>query len=304
MALSKSWTVQKVVNRVMDGVETSATPRGLDEIRKVDLTQQLNAAVEYVAALFFDLMSQSYMTAATVTIATTGRYYVSGATWTAATRLLTATMDTSFTSGDVGKLIVFRVGTSVYVGVVESYGSATTVVVSGSGLPTTDQTVNYVLLAATAPSSDSADISTLRIMRLGSQVKLELESTSTARVEPLSITALRIIQTSQQNKNKVFWALQGETILLKKGDSLSTYGTLTLRYPRVPTALSAVTDYIDLPDSAVELAYLRLKTVVDGIAGIKADYTSQIEGAIRSLYRSFGGEVDVETIKAKILALK
>ena len=71
------------------------------------------------------------------TSATNGNWYTgSDGAWTASTRLLAGTMNSSFASTDINKKILFRTATIVYSGTIESFVSTTSVIVRGDGLPT------------------------------------------------------------------------------------------------------------------------------------------------------------------------
>ena len=61
-----------------------------------------------------------------------------GGSWTAATRTLVATMDHPFTAADVGKIITLGLTTVCYLGTVESFVDASTVVLKGTDLATFD----------------------------------------------------------------------------------------------------------------------------------------------------------------------
>ena len=102
-----------------------------------------------------------------------GNYGVSGMSWTALTQVFTGTMNASFAVTDIGKKVIFRKGATSYEGKIAQFLSATTVVLSGLSLPSTDQaavdaaivvdalaisspcvlTVNLYSGAAAAPSS-------------------------------------------------------------------------------------------------------------------------------------------------------
>ena len=270
----------------------------------------INRSVDTVAGLFYSLMSNAYMTPVTILPDTLGRYSSSGTgTWVASTRTLTFVgMNTDFGSGDVGKICVFRVGSLTYIAQVETFVSIDVITLTaGNNIPTSNQTVDYVILVSTPPTGNLVSIADLPIMRVGMPIKLELESTATDTVDPLSVAELRTwITTAPKNVNRVVWAYSGEELLLKKGSSLTTYGTFTLRYPRVPVSVASETAMIDLPDGpAIELGMIKLRMLIAARLRVQIpDQTNQIAGLIQSLYTMFGFEMKLEDQKEKISALQ
>ncbi len=303
MALSKNWTYAKFWREAALGKEYD--PTNNLHLARFEI---INRSVECTANAFYDLMAIVYMTAVTILPDTTGRYYVSGASWDATLNRLTATMNTSFGSGDVGKVIMFRVGALVYIGQVNAFVSTTVVGVTGSNLPTSNQTVDYVLLAATTPTGNTVYISDLKYMRSGQQIRLELESTATQFVKNVSSYEVRTFRSSAgENIDRVVWALSGEELLLAKGDNLATYGTFTLRYPRTPINGTAETDFIDLPDGApIEIALMKTRLIIAELGGppAPADTESRMKAYIEVLYKTYGGEITAETVVEKVKALK
>jgi hypothetical protein len=269
----------------------------------------IHMGIHTTVSLFYDILANAYMTPVTILPDTTGRYSSSGTgSYAFATRLLTfATMNTSFGSGDVGKYITFRVGALVYSGQISRFVSTTVVEISGHNLPSSNVTVDYVLLASTTPTGNLISIADLPIMRTGNQLRLELESTATKDVLLKSSAELRSWRNdSPMNASQVVWALSGAEILLDKAADLSTYGTFTLRYPRVPMKALANTDKLDISDGApVEIALIATKKRMGQMLGRQAeDFSNQLTGLITSLLRVSGAQVSGEIIKEKLIALR
>lgn len=269
-----------------------------------------NRAIKTIATLFADILSQSYMEEALLVSDTTGRYSTATGTFTYATSLMTIVMNTSFASSDVGKLVMFRVGSSVYIGYVTAYNSTTSVTVGGANLPTSDQTVAYAMIVSSTPLGDLAPLVGIRMMRTGPQVKCVLESTSTTLVRNISVKEYRTwSSTSFQNRNMIVWAFAGEKLWLGKGSSVTSYGTLSFRYPRIPIVITSNTNKIDIPDgAATELALLKLKQLMAERLNIPIKqlipaFERQIQTYVAALYRKFGSELAMEVIKEKAQAL-
>lgn len=273
--------------------------------------QDMNEAVRMVIGLFYDLLSTHYRKSYLPNVPTSGAYGVSGMSWVAATKRLTATMNRVFATSDEGSLISFRIGTSIYIATVLTRISDTVVVLDGT-LPAADNTVDSVLLGATGPVSDSVNLASLDMMRTGQQITVAVSSslttaTSAVRTKAATIEQLKNFRSSAlENKNTIVFALVGSTLNLAKGASLSSYGTLTVFYPGMPVNITADTDSLDIPDGpAYELAVLQLEKVIRGRLGIKQpDLTKEIEGHIRSLYNTFQGEISAEVLKEKLTKLK
>lgn len=275
----------------------------------------VNRAQRAVLGLFYDVMAPAYKDSEMILTDVNGNYYSSGASYIAATRTLTATMASSFTSSDVGKLVMFRYGLLVYLCTVQSYVSATSVVVQGANLPAADiATVNDVLMATTTLSGDSLDISSLRTMMTGQQVGLIVECSETTLVEPITLERYKTWDSSNPaNLNKVVYCLVGSTLLLKKGTSIASYGTLTIYFSGVQNLGTLDGDMVDLPDGpAIELCLIKLKQIryeqynqlgidVKPLANTEA----QTQELVSGLYRIFNRQEAAEdVVQDKIKALK
>lgn len=305
-ALSRDWTVQRFMDHALiefGGAVDKNSPAYVQRHEIVNQTQSTTVNI------FYDLVSNSYLTEITILPDTTGRYTSAGAgTWTAATKTLTFVgMNTDFGSGDVGKTIVFRVGALVYIGQVTAYVSGDAVKVDGHNLPSTDQVVDYVMLSSSTPTGNNISLVGLRLMRTA-VTKMVLESTETETVNAISEDEIRTWQTNgPKNKKTIVWSLVGDQINLRKGDDLTTYGTFTLYYPRVPINVTADTDYLDIPDGAlVDIALIKAQTMIarrtPGVGIL--DKSAELGLLIQSLYRSAGREIGLELLKDKILALQ
>lgn len=301
MSLSRDFTVLRFVDQAFGRF-------GLDHnnefyVRRMNL---VNFTVSHVMNLIYDLVSNAYMTPITILPDTTGRYYVSGASYEASTKRLTATMNTNFGSGDVGKYVTFRVGALVYTAQVTAFVSTTVIEINGSNLPSSNQTVDDVMLAATTPTGNTMSIADLRIMRTGQPLKLELESTATTSIKPMSVYDLEHFNINDPRLlSSIGWAYSGEEILLAKGSSLTTYGTFTLRYPRIPNQVTANTDKLDVPDGAamgICLLHFQNQLAV-ALKREFPEYAGEMKLALESLYRTYIGEVNREAVREKASAI-
>lgn len=267
----------------------------------------INRVEEVVQGQFADVVAEAYMDYTTmVPDPTAGKYYVSGASWDVDLMQLTATMDTNFTSADVGKFVVFNNGATVYCGTIISRQSNTVVTLQGDNLPAADiVTVTYVLVLNTLPSGDTLDVSSVKLLRYGNQLNLQLRSTLTNTVVNFPREGFPGFITTGKNRNTIIWALVGTTLYLKKGDSLSTYGTLTLWYPRLPLTVSADTDNIDLLDGAmIQIGIVVLRNLIARRLDLPIDTDKeQLRELVVALYNSMKGSVSKEELKSKVEAL-
>ncbi len=275
----------------------------------------VNRAQKAVLGLFYDVMAPAYKDSEMVLTDVNGNYYSSGASYVAVTRALTVTMNAVFTSADVGKLVMFRNGALVYLCTVQSYVSATSIIVQGANLPAANiATVNYVMMAATTLSGDSLDISNLRMMMTGQQVGLIVECSETTLVEPITLEKYKTWSPSNpSNINKVVYCLVGSTLLLKKGMNISSYGTLTIYFSGIQNLGTLDADMVDLPDGpAIELCLIKLKQIryeqynqLGMPVKPLSDTSAQTQELVTGLYRIFGRqEIAEDVVQDKIRALK
>jgi len=305
MALSRLWTVKRIVNYVQGQLGA------IDPIAYVQRYELLNEIQARIASSFYAIVNSAYSTAVVVQEDVTGKLITgtNTGTWTAATSALySASWSSAPAAGDVGKVVMFAVGTDVYLGFVSSVGT-NIFYVEGTNLPATDQTVAEAMVAVSTLSSSVINIAAINVMRSGEQVRIHLESTETDRVTPLgSLEEFKAWRDSAlDNRNKIVWTMVGDQILLQKGSSLTTYGTITLRYPRVPTEVDQDTDYVDLPDGALTSLALVMfrKALVDRYGAVsKGDLNAELQAAVAGVYRAYGQNLSAEELEVKIEALK
>jgi len=298
MPLSKQWTVEKFVKHVFAQFPNA---NWSDYVRRFEL---VNSIQNTVADQFYGLMWQSYMTPAVLLYQIVGKYGTSAMSWDADANQLTAAMNANFEEGDAGKIVVFRSGNNVYVGIISAFISGTVVTLTGDNLPDVDDTsLDAVIMAGTAapPGSRVLSLASLPMMRTGQTLNLTLESTATKAVQAVSVEDVRMFQPNgPQNKTKIVWAYSGDEIIYDIGGSLANAGTLTVRYPRVPTQVVADTDYLDLPDGMpIQIALLLLKQMLSSPQDTRGDMARLLV----DFYRSKGVAMSEEEIQKKVEAL-
>lgn len=302
MALSRRWTLASFMDHAMAQAQVQ------DEVAYVQRQDLINLVCQRVVDQFYSLMSHAFMTPAILAVDTTAKY-ATGTTsaYTAATRTVTAVdISSNFVAGDVGKIVVWRKSTVVSIGIIESITSTLSVVVSGNNLPSGDQaTIDELNVVPTAPSENYVSLTGLTFMRIGQPIKLELESSSTNAIEPVSLEAYRDFRVNAtQNRNKIVWVYSGDQILLKKGATLASYGTLTLRFPRVPLQVIADSDYLDLPDGAPVVLALELlkRELLRRFKNLEPNL-EDLRSIVTDVYRTFQSSAATEEIDEKVKAL-
>jgi hypothetical protein len=152
-------------------------------------------------------------------------------------------------------------------------------------------------------SGDKISLAGIRFAMAGSETGLIVESTVSSAVVPLAREAFTVFRTSAfQNIKTIAFCYNGDYLYLKKGSGLATYGTLTLRYPRVPIPVTADTDLVDLPDSCMEIAILKLKTLLmhrRPTPEPEGEIEQEMTEHVRNLYSQLGVQATLEEIKDK-----
>lgn len=303
MALSNDYTVASVWRSAIFDFDKEAS---FPEFTRFEIINRAQALTQSVVA---DVVAESYMTNLYPVVANAGKYGVSGMSYTAATKILTATLNVAFASTDEGKFVVFREGANIYGATILTYVSGTSVVLFGNDLPAADiAVIDDVLVVATTPSGDVYDVSKARMLRYGTQERIKLFSSLTDKVEKLSdIGFEQFTTTASYNKNKIVWNLSGTSLFLKRGFGLSSYGTLTFRYPRLPFLCSLDTDFVDVLDGnmAQLLIAITRNLIARRIGKFDKERTDDIAFLIQAIYREFNREISLtsDAMKNKITGL-
>jgi hypothetical protein len=87
-----------------------------------------------------------------------GNYSVGKGEWTSATGLLAVSMHSDFLITDIGKTVMFQIGTTIYHGRISGYSDTDEVFVSGQGLPTGGEIVEAVMVADSGPDLNDVPI--------------------------------------------------------------------------------------------------------------------------------------------------
>ena len=159
----------------------------------------------------------------------------------------------------------------------------------------------------------TVDLSTYAIMQDGEQSRIRVQSSVTNYVEAVSPTEFQMFDpSSARNVSKIVWMRQGDSIYFAKGNNLSSLGSVTLFYPRIPNLLSLDADYVDLPDGApIEIALIKARLLA--IQRISAsgddlnpmpDASGELTMLVKAMYQNYGQSVQQEAIVEKVNALK
>jgi hypothetical protein len=164
----------------------------------------------------------------------------------------------------------------------------------------------YLTAETVTPVDDVIDISGIRAMfRGGPEVRFMLESTSAGCIVATSKEEHHRFRTSaSQNSDTIAWSLVGDSIYVKKGSGLSSYGTLTLWYPRQPLEPTVATTLLDIPDGIpMEIALLKLKMILAERYNVKFSGEREMESLIQKFYSTLGVATNLEEVKDKTAKL-
>lgn len=167
---------------------------------------------------------------------------------------------------------------------------------------------DYGTSSEVTESGGSISLAGLRIFRTGGPAKLILRSSTNGLCHPVSMEEYLTFanrSSDLENRRRIVYAYNGELLFPDKGSKLSSYGTLTLFYPRIATPVADDSEKIDLPDgAAVELGILKLRHVLaQRYKAPEIDPRGEMERLTAELYRNYGLTVTQEEIKEKVNAL-
>lgn len=234
--------------------------------------------------------------------------FVTGANFTASTNTISgASMSVALSSSThTGWLVLFEKSGNVYAGTVSQVLTTTSFVVSGNNLPSSNLTnLTNILLCATTPSGNSATLTGLRMMRTGQDIKVQLESTATSQIEFTNEQGIYTFRSGSKS-NAIIFAISGDQLLLGKGLNITSYQTLTLRYPRSPIRVTQDSSPMDVPDGvAIQLVIMKLRQLIANMEKVEIpDETPRYIALVQQLYQTFGQAVASEVIEEKAKLLK
>jgi len=169
---------------------------------------------------------------------------------------------------------------------------------------------------ATVTATNEIDLSSqggskIRLMRLGAQTQIVVESSASTKKPCIAVSMdeyLAFRTTDLHNRMDIIWTLEGEKILLKQGSGISTVftsQTIIVHYPAIPTDVTADADLVDIADGpAVEIAITKAKMILgERFPSLKKDYTRELKELVASLYQNFGVQASLEDIEGKVKAV-
>jgi len=267
-----------------------------------------NRAQYITQANLADAVAEDYIVDTSINL-TGGNYSTSTGTYTAATLDISAiTMNAVFTSGDVGKKIGFRIGTSTYLARIAQVIGTAEIVIAGNSLPAGNGTVaDLIVFASNLPNSSSIDISSIGLLRYGSELAWQIVSDATQSVNMMSRESFeRFTPSWYGNVNAIVWCLVGTKILFNQGSNLASLGNITLRAPVLPSVLTADTDYLRMLDGAMCNIFITVyrNLIMRRIPGmnVKAD-VDELASQIQALFQSRGMQIKEEVVADKVKAL-
>ena len=296
MSLSKSYTAFQMWSEATQDVRV-----GVNSSIYVDRLNLINSCVDATFNTLQPLMIKSYQRSAVITKSYVDKRDVGGsATFNPTTNILHCpAISTGFTVGDVGRYLVgVQAGTASWFGTVVSVIGSNDIVISANSPIASTVTLLYVFLPPTTINDDIVNLAGLRINRVIAPVNITLESSLSTTVRPETVDGLKSFNVnSDQNRKTIVFALEGETLLLRKGYSLTSYGTLTMHYPAMPTPVTSNNSMVDLPDgSSITLAITALRAKIQKRIGQPVNVTQEIQSIVASLFQSLTPELQTKKV--------
>jgi hypothetical protein len=266
-----------------------------------------NRACWITQANLADVIAEDYVDDTALNV-TGGNYSSASGTFTLATLDIAISMHSSFTAGDIGKSISYRIGTTIYTGKIATVVGAGEITITSLVLPSGNGTVaDLLVVGAPVGASASIDISSLLLLPYGSELLWQVVSDATQSVNFVDReTFTRFTPSYYPNLNLIIWTLAGSKILFNQGNNLASLGNLILRAPLLCKKLSADTDYIGLIDGAMaQIGIAVLKNLImQRIPGLKpAEDTHSVASQIEAVYKSRGQQIKEADVADKVKAL-
>jgi hypothetical protein len=257
--------------------------------------------------LLHPLMLPSYKKVINLAARDIGKKMLSGTgAYVAATKTLTVTtMSTSFLATDTERKVIMSYGTAIYECFIDSWVSSTEIVVRGNLLPAVDTLMDDVRIPSNEVENDKVLLGSTRINRLLSPVHFVLESSVTNYVEAVTLEDFRVFDpAANESLDKIVFTFEGSSLLLNKGNNVSSYGALKLHAMMMPTPVSSDAMTIDLPDGQpLQLGITVLRSRILARMGKQVADSQAIGAMVQSIYQSAGQEISVEEIANKARAL-
>lgn len=248
MALSKSYTFGIIESHLRVLVDEIAPSKILNDTimaivnkNTLDIAEMLNGAT---------IPDYGQTTALADAAGSAGTPIISNAAYTNSTKRVTY-IGHELTSSDIGRRITLfgDSGLANYMGIgtVAAIISSSVFEVSfalGADIPSSS--LYYVVLPA--HSAAFLDLSALKVDKISKVV----DSINGLLSERQDLTFEGLANNNQMTRG-VFYNHFGEYLYLYKGSNVTSWGTLTVYYYRLPTLVTQTTDYIDMKDKYIPL---------------------------------------------------
>lgn len=259
MALSKTYTRKALKDIIVRSLDILDSSNDIDSL----LNDYLNFAVSEIAELLADAKQPDYGFSEVIafnddTVATV--FGGSGTTFVQSTKVLTTPTGGGFTFIPGQLLIGFESGDFQF-----SFGKVVSVSTVG---------LNYVVVT----SLDHADSSALQFLAhpvydFGTPFDLQdltkaidrvikLVSSTSGLIPEKKLEEFEYLSGLSTRQNSLFFAEFGQKLYLFKGSDVASTGTITIYYYRLPTPMTADSDYIDIKDKYIPLVTAKAKQYV------------------------------------------
>jgi len=246
MSLNHYYTFSKIKSLL----RVLADEIGVNKIQDATIMEIVNANVFDIAEQLNGSLAPDYSVTATLTDAAT--HYSDAEvlmdSYVNATKTVTKTAH-GLTTADIGRRVILHSEIPGYAGVstIASVPSTSTFTIADTQHASLSGGAAYYFVLS-RHTSTYLDLSALKIDKI---VKL-VDSVKGLVAEKKDL-AFENLTNIDDYDNSVFYNHLGESLYLFKGANVSTWGTLTLHYYRLPNAVTADADYIDLKEKYIKL---------------------------------------------------
>lgn len=297
MALSKSYTLSIIESHLRVLVDEIAPSKILsDTIIAIVNKNTLDIAEMLNGASIPDYGSTSVLTDASANVATP---IVTNSSYVNSTKRITDTNNHGLTSSDIGKRVPFyaAAGINTYIGVATVVSIISTTIFEidvAIGEDITSGNLYYKVLSA-----HSAAFLNLSGLKVDKVVKV-VDSVNGLLSERADLTFEGLANNNQMTRG-VFYNHFGEYLYLYKGSNISSWGTLTVYYYRLPTLVTQTTDYIDMKDKYIPLLIDKCKVDIYELAKMSPprEITQSVEAKTQMIRQANADKQNALTDKKK-----
>lgn len=246
MALNHYYTLSKIRSLLRELVNEL----GVNNIQDTTILEIINANTFDIAEQLNGSLAPDYGSTSELSDAAThhSETNVLMTSYTDATKTIVKAGH-GFTTADIGRRIILHSEIPGSAGISRIAGITSTsafTIEHALGATIAAGASHYYVLSR--QSTTSLSLSALKVDKI-----IKLVDATNGLVAERKDLAFENLAGIDQYDNSVFYNHIGETLYLFKGANVTSWGTLTLHYYRLPNAVTADTDYIDLKEKYIKL---------------------------------------------------